>query len=430
MGMFSDALGGGGGSVRAALMRGIDPYAVKNPNAQSVGGSVMGGLKSLLVPPQEDLNRLNEIRSVQDAMMQNGEYSQALKYGAGDWAKINAPNMLGAGIIAGVGAKTANKSALTAAQKMRKDGMGRDDIWKDTGWFKDVDDQWKFEIDDSGSAVRTETYPNYEDLTNIASQEHGRGASFDSLTGDQQANILSSQYLRYQADGFGLGDVMRHKGVSDAYPERMDDIVFNLTQRGDLPRRGSYRKAVPESEEFVGSSPEIRTFGKDKGDTRSTILHELQHDIQNGEGFAQGGSPGMFGQQKEAELARKALSWRRELEQFPKGMDGIAKHNALVQQYQKMDAMDWLPSREARDLAEDIFNNPNEQLEELVKLYRMDKRVSAQSPTELYRRLAGEAEARNVQTRMDYTPEQRAATPPWKTLDVPEDELLVQMLRK
>jgi hypothetical protein len=43
-----------------------------------------------------------------------------------------------------------------------------------------------------------------------------------------------------------------------------------------------------------------------------------------------------------------------------------------------------------------------------------------------YERLAGEAEARNVQTRMDYTPEQRQAAAPWTTLDVPESELIVR----
>ena len=43
-----------------------------------------------------------------------------------------------------------------------------------------------------------------------------------------------------------------------------------------------------------------------------------------------------------------------------------------------------------------------------------------------YFRQAGEAEARNVQTRMDYTPEQRKAEAPWTTLDVPESELIVR----
>jgi hypothetical protein len=43
-----------------------------------------------------------------------------------------------------------------------------------------------------------------------------------------------------------------------------------------------------------------------------------------------------------------------------------------------------------------------------------------------YRRLAGEAEARNVQTRMDYSQEQRLDEPPWTTLDVPEADQIVR----
>lgn len=45
-----------------------------------------------------------------------------------------------------------------------------------------------------------------------------------------------------------------------------------------------------------------------------------------------------------------------------------------------------------------------------------------------YKRLAGEAEARNVQKRRNFTPNQRKTTPPWDTLDVQEKELIVRML--
>lgn len=52
------------------------------------------------------------------------------------------------------------------------------------------------------------------------------------------------------------------------------------------------------------------------------------------------------------------------------------------------------------------------------------------SDFEKYRRLAGEAEARNVQKRMDYDMKERIDNPPWKTLDVPEEELIVTNPRK
>ena len=46
--------------------------------------------------------------------------------------------------------------------------------------------------------------------------------------------------------------------------------------------------------------------------------------------------------------------------------------------------------------------------------------TSGSSGMDLYKRLAGEAEARNVQTRMGFNPAERMAKPPWTTLDVLE----------
>jgi hypothetical protein len=46
----------------------------------------------------------------------------------------------------------------------------------------------------------------------------------------------------------------------------------------------------------------------------------------------------------------------------------------------------------------------------------------------LYKRLAGEVEARNVQSRMDMDAATRRATPPWSTEDVPRDQQIVRGL--
>jgi hypothetical protein len=47
---------------------------------------------------------------------------------------------------------------------------------------------------------------------------------------------------------------------------------------------------------------------------------------------------------------------------------------------------------------------------------------------ELYKRLAGETEARNVQTRMNMSAEQRRASPPWTTQDVLDEDQIVRLL--
>jgi hypothetical protein len=48
------------------------------------------------------------------------------------------------------------------------------------------------------------------------------------------------------------------------------------------------------------------------------------------------------------------------------------------------------------------------------------------SAHEAYTRLAGEVEARNAQHRMNMTPEQRRANPPWRTQDLPDEQQIVR----
>jgi hypothetical protein len=60
------------------------------------------------------------------------------------------------------------------------------------------------------------------------------------------------------------------------------------------------------------------------------------------------------------------------------------------------------------------------------------KRLMALTPSDeqargfLYHRLAGEVEARNVQSRMNMTAAERRAIPPWETQDVPDDQQIVR----
>ena len=76
--------------------------------------------------------------------------------------------------------------------------------------------------------------------------------------------------------------------------------------------------------------------------------------------------------------------------------------------------------------AERIFKKNEGDFKSAQETKRKWDRLDKLTDFEKYERLAGEAEARNVQTRMDYTPEQRKAAAPWTTLDVPENELIVR----
>lgn len=55
-----------------------------------------------------------------------------------------------------------------------------------------------------------------------------------------------------------------------------------------------------------------------------------------------------------------------------------------------------------------------------------DRNKLAEMMHDMYRRTAGEVEARNVQARLNMTPEQRRATAPWVTQDVPDAEQVIR----
>jgi len=115
--------------------------------------------------------------------------------------------------------------------------------------------------------------------------------------------------------------------------------------------------------------------------------------------------------------------------------DWIAVENAAVQDYQKLGAMDMIPSREARDLARqpailhaDKYPNQTDlqDMEGLVQMYGLDQRTTPARPMDLYKRLAGEAEARLTQARMNMTSEQRLHSYPLDMMDVPVEQQIVR----
>jgi GNAT superfamily N-acetyltransferase len=55
-----------------------------------------------------------------------------------------------------------------------------------------------------------------------------------------------------------------------------------------------------------------------------------------------------------------------------------------------------------------------------------NQRRSYESPADAYRRVAGEVEARNVQSRMNMSADERRATPPWKTQDVADADQIIR----
>ena len=283
-------------------------------------------------------------------------------------------------IFAGIKAANGNTKALGTAKDMAMDGLSRDEIWKKTGWFEDVDGHWKFEINDQGLSLK----PSGD-----------RGLSPAGGPSDIPLDINKH---------------LTHDELLKQYPDISEG---GLTYQNNVSESGSYTKPGRFGERYTISAAE-NVHGKhdsfkgevDYGDpsfanpegTRSVMAHELQHGVQQREGFGLGGNPDEFHAPKDAALARVRFL-NQELSSLAKEMDKVdgKAYDSLKSQYDA--AMS-----EKLSIWDETTKNPYQQ----------------------YLRLSGEAESRNVQTRIDMTDAERRAKPPWTTLDVPESELTVK----
>ena len=276
------------------------------------------------------------------------------------------------GMFAGRRAKTANLEKMKIAQKMLDDGVDRTDVWKQTGWMRGPDGKMRFEIDDSGSALNL----NY-------------------VTDENMGDALIRRYN--ETDKIQTSeDVLHHNDLYGAYPD-LEDIH---TAPGAAGRGASYSPNFTLTKGAQGKEL-IQHGGGDAVSSRSPQLHELQHAVQHQEGFARGGNRG--------DAVESLLSVRNaELKKISKAMDGRESELGLS---------GYRPNTD-----DSVLNTMRQRYDYL----QQTNPATDEAAYEWYKRLAGEAEARNVQTRMNYSPEQRLDEPPWTTLDVPESDMIVR----
>lgn len=315
--------------------------------ADLFGGAVDGAVQGVTAPARA---LRGEPVSLGDALSTAGLAAVGAAPGA---APAGALRM-----FAGRNARTADLGALARAENMLQAGADRNAVWQETGWFKGVDGQWRFEIDDSAfwhAGIQKQT----------------------------------------------IGETFKHDPLFEAYPH-LRDVGYD---RNFLPRNhfGSYSPG----DEVSGIPDQITVSYTQQGNRElSAVLHELQHGVQRAEGFARGANT--FGMSPEAVAIYKQIIERMRtplsLENYARdaGFAGdIAAAKASYQDYLKT----------AGRISPDL-----------------DRAAQETAVAQAYRRAAGEVEARNVETRAGFTPEERRATPPWATQDVPDAEQLVRAL--
>jgi hypothetical protein len=173
------------------------------------------------------------------------EAALTLAGGALPWAEKGA-----AGVFGGRLAKTADIGKLEEAQLMLKTGNGPNEIFARTGWFRGADDKWRFEIPDTASKWGSDP----------------RNAE----------RVFASDKPPM------VGGVFDHPELYAAYPQ-LYNADLNIQRLGGNVK-GSYQAGGQ------GSPPTISLAPDRPSSMRSTALHELQHGVQDIEGFATGGN--------------------------------------------------------------------------------------------------------------------------------------------
>jgi hypothetical protein len=321
------------------------------------------------------------------------------------------------GIFAGVKAKGADLDAKAKAEEMLAAGSDRDQIWKDTGWMKDVDGQWKWEIDDSQMSMKGRDF----------NKEMREAAKAGDMEAVMRVGNERKSYVQPSEESNILSSVVDHNELFNAYPDAQN--VGYQVDKGMPLGEASYN---PGSERIT-MSPMNRDA------VRSPVLHETQHWVQGEENFARGGSPSSV----EVPYAVREPLYKAGTELVTLQRDARSKSPAIVDMANAALTNDMKAVTKikgsltpgevsaAMQLYRDAAAIGKEHKIKLSSISNMSEQLVRQAdnmdPFTRYQRLAGEAEARNVETRRDMTAEERRAKAPWETMtDVPENELIVQ----
>ena len=360
---------------------------------------------------------------------------------------------------------TGKVGLLREADKMEKGGASREEIWRTTGWWRGKDGKWRVELPDIQMRSKREielavkyygnsislgelvvapelfkAYPALEETRIILDNDYFTSStrgSFDPSTKDITLNgkgQISLANLPY-ADRSDYDSAI-DKVSSDDHLNNWIEISKELgIEVGTFDEEREKAKAkIEEIEKRIVEKNRARLQSLDSAETRSILAHEIQHWIQENEGFAKGGNVKTI---REARALNKSLmrDLRKALNKygFEEWADKFAESDVFVDKV-KAAQLKW-PGRYflmehlfAESLGDEARTNVLQLLDKTEAIYNENAKEAhyGYTESEAYRSLLGEVEARNVQRRLDMSPEERAATPPWETEDVPGNRQIVR----
>lgn len=305
-------------------------------------------------------------------------------------------------------------AALDVAEEMEQEGTDPETIRQDTGWFRGMDGKWRFEIDDSAMELR----------------------------GDYR-DFLDNQHTER---GMRLSELIYHSSLFNQYPQLASiDVAFDIPETSDT--YGSWSGSWGGAQ-HISLNQKLLADGME-GELLDTLIHEMQHAIQDTEGFASGSNPRYWERQlkegydgrtrAEREASREA--WERynqireeDPEFFEEAADlmlstpdsprGAIDWDTFEQL--EPDPPEWQEFDARRDALEEKYGE--EKMFNFMDLYHevKSKETTRRSNYELYRKTAGEIEARDATNRRGMNTEQRKAKRP----DIDQEDVVFARSRE
>lgn len=328
--------------------------------------------------------------------------------------------------LAGQKARTANSQTLQLAEQMEQEGASSEEIWQETGWTRTMDGQsWRFEIDNSEAEYRGggdaqfredhADYAEYQDLLQkmfegtISESEMQRMGKLDDIWSGEYARLRE----RVESGNATLADVLEHDSLYEAYPELRNVKVRLESDTGS--KNGSYdpsTNTITISEDKPGDSAKV-----------GTMLHEIQHAIQQIEGWESGASPEYWAAREyesgDTASDRAQELYSRILTSLDKAdQNKVIRYNELDREMEATFTAD--PESEAGKRYAKYEAEQDKLYEELYKnewfrrLLDLQRKMENPQPAyyEMYLNTAGEIEARNVSERYRMAQEERRKTAP------------------
>lgn len=343
--------------------------------------------------------------------------------------------MGGFGTTPGTKPTTANlsyvkdKKLLSILQTNEKENAKK--IKMATGWERGADGKWRYEVEDfevdpEGLARKNMLWSNlswgkeYDMLSDklldgveLTEEESSR---FDELT--EKANDLRKSYQAN--DKRYLDDYIKDDRLFKAYPE-LKQIRVELYNAPTSNTGATYY----ENQNLI----RVNESALNHEDFRSILAHEVQHAVQAIEGFARGGNRMTYRRYLDA-LKEKRDAWSmleefdRKREELGKDASQIDVYNALRDEYLS-DGFNFgdgfIPSRTVFDNGFNLWvrGYDKEGYEDSYNEYQyLINKFGLGFDNDRYKELSGEVESRNVQSRMNMTPEERRNTLASETEDV------------